>query len=235
MNTHMELTWRRPPVWRPLVLLTAAFVTAACSGAYRQAQRSAASGDWDTAVAYYERALRDDPERPEYRIGLARATISASRARITAGRAYEAQQELSAALREYRSAAEFDPSNSEVVARAAALERTLREQIESSRPPAPIEVLREQARAESAPPLLNPASRDPLTFEFRNSSLQDVVNFIGDITGINVTYDEQFQDVEVTFRIDGMTLEESLDFVLTTNAYFYKVLKGAFPISRSSV
>ena len=50
-----------------------------------------------------------------------------------------------------------------------------------------------------------------------------------------MTNSEGIQDVEVTFRIDGMTLEESLDFVLTTNAYFYKVLKGAFPISRSSV
>ena len=108
---------------RLVVLLMAAFLTGACGNAYRQAERSANEGDWDTAVAYYQRALQDDPERPEYRIALARAMINASRQHITIGRALEARGEFSAALREYRSAAEFDPSNSEVVARASTLER----------------------------------------------------------------------------------------------------------------
>ena len=141
-----------------------------------------------------------------------------------AGRAFEAQRELSAALREFRAAAEYDPSNSEVSVHAATLERTIRAQIEAARPPAPIEAMRAQARRETAPPLLNPASRDPLTFEFRETSLQDLIDFIGDATGINVTYDEQFQDRQVTFRIDGMTLEAALAHVLTTNQAFYKVL-----------
>ena len=74
--------------------------------------------------------------------------------------------------------------------------------------------LRAQARRETAPPLLNPASRDPLVFDFRETSLQDLIDIIGDATGINVSYDEQFQDREVTIRIDGLTLEETLDHVL---------------------
>mgnify|MGYP002632770821 CR=1 FL=1 len=83
--------------------------------------------------------------------------------------------------------------------------------------------MRDQARRETAPPLLDPASRVPLTFEF-DSSLQDLLDFIGDITGINVTYDEQFVDSQVSFRIDGMSLEATLDHVLSTNQLFYKVI-----------
>ena len=60
--------------------------------------------------------------------------------------------------------------------------------------------------------------------DFRETSLQDLVDFIGDATGINVSYDEQFQDREVTIRIDGLTLEETLDHVLSINQHFYKVL-----------
>ena len=71
---------------------------------------------------------------------------------------------------------------------------------------------------------MNPASRDPLVFDFRETSLQDLIDFIGDATGINVSYDEQFQDREVTIRIDGLTLEETLDHVLKINQSFYKVL-----------
>ena len=209
---------------RLLALGVAVCAAASCGGAYRQGQQSAQEGDWDTAVAYYERALRDDPERPEVRISYERALINASRHHIDLGRAYEEQADLPAALREYRTASEFDPSNSEVAVRAAELDRALREQLEAARPPAPIEAMRQQARLDSAPPLLNPASRDPLTFEFRETSLEDLLDFIGDATGINVAYDDQFQDREVSFRIDGMTLEETLDHVLTTNQYFYKVL-----------
>jgi type II secretory pathway component GspD/PulD (secretin) len=224
MTTHTPHPWPSWCDWRRLVAATLMIATAACGGAYRQGQSSARNGDWDTAVEYYDRALRDDPDRPEYRIALERAMINASRAHNELGRAYEAEQDLSAALREYKAAAEFDPSNGEVRARAATLDRIIRERIEEARPPAPIEALREQARRETAPPLLNPASRDTLTFEFRDTSLQDLIDFIGDATGINVTYDEQFEDSEVSFRIDGMTLEETLAHVLSTNQSFYKVL-----------
>ena len=244
MNSHPNGQSRVRPVWplhvargdrrgatwgchhALLVLVTVALATAGCASAGRSAARSAALGDWDAAVEYYRRALQDDPDRAEYRISLERAMISASRGHIDAARAFEEQQELSAALREYRAASGFDPSNSEVAARAASLDRTIRAQIEAARPPPPppIEALRAQARRETTRPLLNPASRDPLVFDFRETSLQDLIDFIGDATGINVSYDEQFQDREVTIRIDGLTLDETLDHVLKINQSFYKVL-----------
>ena len=142
------------------------------------------------------------------------------------GQAFEEQQELASAVREYRFAAQFDPSNTEVAGRTTNLEIASRDRIEAERPPAPIQAMREQARRETAPPLLDPASRDPLTFESRDASLQDFLDFIGDATGINVTYDDQFEDRSVSFRVDGMTLEETLDHVLSTNQLFYKVLNA---------
>ena len=208
---------------RLLALVTVALLTGACASAGRHAQQSADAGDWDTAVEYYQRAVQEDPDRAEYEIGLQRAMLNASRAHLAAGRAFEQQQELSAALQEYRAASGFDPSNTEIGARAASLERTIRDQIEAARPPAAIAAMREQARRETEPPLLNPASRDPLVLDFRGF-LSDLIDFIGDVTGINVTYDEQFQDREVTIRIDGLTLEETLHHVLSTNQSFYKVL-----------
>ena len=222
MSIYPNVPLRVRPVWP--VLVTLALVTVGCASAGRSAARSAAAGDWDAAVEYYQRALQEDPDRAEYRISLERAMINASRVHIDAGRAYEEQQDLSAALREYRAAAEYDPTNSEVSARAASLDQTIRARIEAARPPPPIEAMRAQAQRETVPPLLDPASRDPLVLDFRETSLQDLIDFIGDATGINVSYDEQFQDREVTIRIDGLTLEEALDHVLSINRSFYKVL-----------
>jgi general secretion pathway protein D len=211
-------------IWPTLVLLAVVVTTVGCASAARRAQQSARAGDWETAVEYYQRALQDSPDRPEYRIALERALLNASREHIAAGRAFEAADELSAAITEFRRASELDPSNSEVSARGAALEQTIRQRIEAARPRPPIEAMRAQARRTGAPPLLNPASRDPLVFEFREVGLQDVLDFVGDITGINVTYDDEFQDRQVTISIDGMTLEETLDHILSTNQSFYKVL-----------
>ena len=224
MTIQLRAQSRARPVWHLLVLVAVACAAAGCASAGRSADRSAAAGDWDTAVEYYQRALQDQPDRPDYRIALERARINASRAHIDAGRAFEEAEDLSAALREYRAASEFDVSNSEVAARAARLDQAIRARIEAARPPAPIEAMRAQAVRESAPPLLNPASRDPIVMDFRETSLQDLIDFIGHATGINVSYDEQFQDREVIIRIDGLTLEEVLDHVLSIHQSFYKVL-----------
>ncbi|MDA1092734.1 MAG: hypothetical protein O3A25_05630 [Acidobacteria bacterium] len=178
---------------------------------------------WPTTSAQLRRT-QADPNTGSPRIALERATLAASRAHIAMGRAFEAQQEFGSAVREYRVAAGFDPSNSEVAGRAANLEIAIRDRIEAERPPAPIEAMRNQARLETYPPLLDPASREPLTFEFRETSLEDLLDFIGDATGINVTYDDEFTDSAVSFRIDGMSLEETLDHVLASSLLFYKVI-----------
>ena len=62
---------------------------------------------------------------------------------MTRGRAFEAEGELVAAVREYRAASEFDPSNTEVAGRAANLEIAIRDRIEAERPPAPIKAMRD--------------------------------------------------------------------------------------------
>ena len=118
MNIHLNVSSRVRPDW-PVLLVALALVAAGCASAGRSAARSAAAGEWDTAVEYYQQAVQDDPDRAEYQIALHRALLNASRGHIAAGRAFENQRELSAALREYRAAAGFDPSNSEVSARAA--------------------------------------------------------------------------------------------------------------------
>ena len=118
---------------------------------------------------------------------------------VARARAFEAEGQPDEALREYRKATEFDPSNRSVAARAGELDRELRERLEAARPRPPIEAMREQARRNLARSRsLNPTSKEPLNLRFSNTSLRDLLNFIGSSTGINVTYDRDFQDRSVT-------------------------------------
>jgi general secretion pathway protein D len=71
---------------------------------------------------------------------------------------------------------------------------------------------------------LNPASREPLTVRFTNASIRDILNFIANASGINITFDPGFQDRAYTVQLEGVTLEEALRQILSVNNLFYKVL-----------
>ena len=216
---------RSPRLVVVTTVLVCATVLAGCAstGAFRQAETAAFNEDWEAAVDFYRQALQDDPNNPEYRIELERAMQNAARVHLSRARELEAQDQLPAALAEYRLAMGYEPTNGQVIATVAALERRLRDLVEASRPPSPVEQLREQVRLREQQSLLDPASDEPLAFQFSNASLRDILDFVGSATGINVTYDQQFQDRAYTVRLEGVTVEEALDQILTANQAFYKV------------
>ena len=107
----------------------------------------------------------------------------------------------------------------------ATLDRTIRDRIEASRPPPAVSGCA-SARARRRPePVLNPASRDPLNIRFTNASVRDILNFIGAVSGINITFSSDYRDpAGYTVQIDGVTLEQALLQILSANQLFYKVL-----------
>src|SRR5919197_2464413 len=162
------------------VVLALALIAGGCAArnAFRQGEAASRAGNLDEAVAAYRRAVQAAPNNADYRITLERAQLAASRAHLEKAREFEEKDQLEAALSEYRLASEDDPSNRLATAKVTAIDRTIRERIEASRPAPPIQALRERARAASAEPILNPASREPLNLSFPNTSLRDVLFFI---------------------------------------------------------
>jgi len=182
------------------------------------------SGDLDMAVASYRKAVQTDPDNAHYKIALQRAMLAASRMHVERARQYEQMEQLEAALGEYKLASEYDPSNRLVTAKVADLDRTIRERVEASRPKPAIQLARERARAATTPaPLLN--LKTPLrAIRYNNASLREILGAIGASTGINVTYDRQYQDRQYTVQLDGETLEQALNQILSVNQLSYKVL-----------
>ncbi len=117
----------------------------------------------------------------------------------------------------------MDATNRLAAARAAELEQTIRDRIEASRPRPRIETLREQARAAAAAARSRRrASRCKVNFN--NASLRDILSVIGSSAGINVTYDQQFQDRAYTIELEDVTVEEALQQIMSANQMFYKVV-----------
>jgi general secretion pathway protein D len=182
------------------------------------------AGNLDEAVAAYRKAVQEAPDNANYKIAMSRALIAASRAHLEKAKEFEAKDQLEAALGEYKLASEYDPSNRVATAKVAELDRTIRDRVEASRPKPPIVAMRERARAASAEPMLNPASRDPLNIHFNNTPLKDILTFLSNYTGINITYDREVTDRLTTVNLDGLTLEQALNQIMTMNQLSYKVI-----------
>ena len=210
-----------------LVLMVALpLLAAGCAAgqAFRQGDVAMRAGNLDEAVVAYRKAMQAEPDNANYRIALERAMLAASRAHLERAKQFEDADQLEAALGEYRSASEFDPSNRIALTKVAALERTVRERAEAARPQPAIVQLRAQAAASSAPPLLNPSSREPIILSFTNANVKDILNVIASTTGINITYDPQVTNPQVTIQLSGLTLEEALNQLMTMNALSYKIV-----------
>lgn len=208
-----------------LLVLAAVVSGCAASMAFRKGQDASRRGDWDAAVAHYRTAVQEDPDKPEYKIALERAMIEAAQVHAAAARDFEAKGQLDAAVREYRRASEYEPSNRQLAAKAAELDRIILERIEAARPKSRLDTLRERAQRVRPEPTLNPASREPLDVRFVQASVRDILTFIGDASGINVTFTSDYRDpVGYTVSLEGVTLEEALHQVLSANQLFYKVL-----------
>ncbi|HET9833173.1 MAG TPA: secretin N-terminal domain-containing protein, partial [Vicinamibacterales bacterium] len=214
-------------VWKRLAAaLAIALVVSGCAAgkAFRRGETAMRAGDLDAAVAAYRKAVQEAPDNATYKIALQRAMLSASRAHMDRAREYEQNDQLEAALGEYKLASEYDPTNRLASSKVLDLERVIRERAEAARPRPQIEQLRENARrASQPPPLLNFTTRMP-RISFTNTSLREILTFVGQATGISVTFDRQYQDRNYTVQLDGVTLEQALNQILSVNSLSYKVL-----------
>ena len=207
-------------------VLVGALLLSGCTAgrAFRSGETAARGGNWDAAVEYYRLALQDAPDRPEYRIALERAMLSAAREHLAEARAREASGDLPGALIEYRRSYELDPSNGEAGVRIANLQQVLRARLEAAREPAPIEAMRAQARREAQAPLLDPVFDELLVLELADAGLREILDFLGNASGINVTCDTAFEDGPASLDLTDVTFEEALAQLLSSHGAFYKVV-----------
>ena len=204
-----------------LLMVVALLAGCGASRSFGRGQNAARIGDWDAAVNEYRRAVQQDPDNAAYRVALTRAMLSASVAHLEQARRFEEAGQLDDALREYRRASEFDPPNRLLASKVTEIERKIRDSIEASRPRPAVP---QPPRPGSAPaPLANLNATVP-GLKFNQASLRDILNTMGEVAGVNITYERDFQDRTFSVQLDMVTLGDALLQVLTATGNFYKVV-----------
>jgi general secretion pathway protein D len=208
---------------RVVVIGLALALVTGCATTLHKAETAAFKGDWDTAVAYFREALKEDPNRIDVKVALERAMRNASNEHLKRARDLEKEEQLSGAMAEYRMAASLDPGNTLASTKAAELERKIRQQLDAARPRPKIDELRQQAQA--GLPRLDP--RTPIPYVRSAGSVRDLLGLIANQTGIGVTYEQttqQIVDRPFPFEIRNLSVEEALAQIMSANRLTYKII-----------
>lgn len=207
------------------VLLLAVLVTAGChkgQSDFKQGEKAELERDYDTALLHYERAYKADPKNSQYEIRAKRIRFQAAQNHVDRGHKLRDQGLLEPAAAEFEKALALDPSS--FIAEQE-LRRTLemivadrRAQARRVEPPAPMVPLESLPEG---PPALRPISREPLNLSMTEES-RKIFESIGQLAGINVIFDSEFQSRRVTVELDRANLEQALDVATLMTKTFWK-------------
>jgi general secretion pathway protein D len=207
-----------------LLLVVATGVGCAATWAYRKGQQAGDVGDWDLAVARYTRALEKDPNNIKYKIALETARVQASRKHYDEAKKHLAANDLEKAAEELGIASNYDPSNRSASDDLAIVRRRIQARKDEQAQRDRLAEMKARAEARTTVPVLSPRSNVPITTNFRDTSLQKILEGLGKIAGVNVLFDEGFHDKRTDAVLTGVSFEQALDRLTFVNRLFYKVL-----------
>ena len=215
-------------LWKKGVALTLAVLMTGCAGstAYQKAKDDEAVGHWDLAVQNYARALELNPTNAGYKAALARSKLKASQVHFEKGKLYRASGRPDLAIVELSQTVLLDPTNdfAETELRKAEedLARLEAERMTDTR----METLKKKTKgARAALPMLEPASDRPINLNFpQPKPIKQIYRALADAAGINVVFDPQLKDDNVSIVLAQIEFQKALETLLRQENHFYKII-----------
>ncbi|MDD5250694.1 MAG: general secretion pathway protein GspD, partial [Rhodocyclaceae bacterium] len=172
-----------------------------------EAQRQKAARQYDAAEASYRRVISLDPGNAEAIAGLAGLDQErAHAAMLDEAKTLLAANDLQAARNKVDQVLQEDPRQPEA--------RALRQAIQEK-----------SGREQALPPVLRSSFQKPVTLEFRDASLKQVLEALSTHSGLNFVLDKDVPpNVTVTVYLRDVTVADALDLILTTRQLRSRVL-----------
>lgn len=239
--------------WELLLLLFILFLAGcAAEKAFKKGAKTAAMGDIDGAVVYYQEALTLEPDNLSYRIELEKARTAAAMNHFSKGEAYQKERKYDAAEIEFQIALLMDPTFRK--AEYAIIQvRKLRDSDDHYKKGLGLLDAKKNAEARSAfkkSLSLNPKneaaktaleklkevrtrldgfelslkSTKPITLKFKDTGIKEVFEIISKLSGINFIFDEDLKDQKISIFLQDATFEQAMELLLLTNKLFAKVV-----------
>ncbi|MDX1583524.1 MAG: tetratricopeptide repeat protein, partial [Thermoanaerobaculia bacterium] len=206
-----------------LAVLCIALASCTSFRAWENAKQYEQLGEWDKAVLEYERALEIDPDNLQYRMALQRAKLEASRLHFERGKELMSAGHYKMAALEFQITVKMDPTNQFAAVELAKAIAAAEEQSQESY--RDIEEMKRRVTEQSKPPMLNPASNQPISLSFpKETNVKDIYRALGNAFGVNVMFDQRLTDDKISIELRNVTAQEALERVMQAATHFYKVL-----------
>ncbi len=204
---------------------------------YNQGRRAELVKDYDQALELYEQAVAENPVDQRYELAARRLRFVAGQAHVDRGHRLRRQGQLEEALNEFQRALEIDPASSvaaqEGKRTVAMIER--RERLKED-PTADEETIgvgpleRERLAREAKVarlkglPELRPISTQLINLTIPKQESKVVFETICKLAGINVLFDPDYDEQEISVEIQNSTLQDALDYVSLMSKSFWKTV-----------
>jgi general secretion pathway protein D len=209
-------------------VLALVLLTAACAGsrAYQDARDEETLGHYDLAVMEYAKAVELDPASAAYRTALARAKLRASQFHFEKGKMYSASGRYDMAVVELEQAVLLDVTNDYAAVELKKAREALAEQEALRNAPSEMQKLKKKTRgARAVSPILEPASDKPINLNFpQPKPIKQIYRALADAAGINVIFDPQLKDDNVSIVLTQIDFQKALETLLRQENHFYKVI-----------
>jgi general secretion pathway protein D len=215
-------------LWKKGLALVLAVLMTGCAGytSYQKAKDDEAIGHWDAAVLNYAKALELNPENPGYKAALARARLKASQVHFEKGKMYRASGRPDLAIVEFSQTVLLDPTNDYAEVELRKAQEDLAKQEAERSAETRIEGLKKKTRGVRAVlPMLEPASDRPINLNFpQPKPIKQIYRALADAAGINVVFDPQLKDDNVSIVLAQIEFQKALETLLRQENHFYKII-----------
>ena len=205
---------------------------------FNQARQAEFVRDYDKALAFFEQALNEHPGHQGYLLSVRRMTFVAGQAHVSYGRSIRNGGNLEGALAEFQRAVEIDPASTVASQESRRTIEMLEERerqkekgdTDSDEPAgsSPLERARlareRKVGSLKGLPELKPISSEPINLNIPKQESKVVFETIGKLAGINVLFDSEFEEEEISIEIQNATLYEALDYVSLIAKAYWKTL-----------
>jgi general secretion pathway protein D len=179
---------------------------------YNLGVRAELNKHWEEAIAYYEKAIVENPREPLYRAALERVRYEASLFYLQEARLLGAQGKRDEAKAAYAKAMAYNPRDIMIAYEAQKLLAEAGKEAEKK--PSRIEFPIKLKAKDELIQLRIPAE----------TSLRSVFQALGKAGGVNVVFDENFREVPYTADVQNQPFEQALKSICLATRNFYRII-----------
>ena len=206
-----------------VVLLACAVLLAGCSQGnqqFNEGKKAEAIQDYDSAVVYYQRALKADPTNTEYQLKLDRMRFEAAQHHVEEGQKLLHTGDLQMALAEFQKAGMIDPSSPVAQQETqSTLDAIAAKQAANS--PRPAVPTSDEPKLMEGPPQLKPLSSAPINLKM-TGDVKMIFDTVAKLAGLTVVFDPDFTTRRIPIELTDVTIGQALDIVSLEGKAFWK-------------